>query len=205
MPHIGEVLPAVNKDVQGRSLNMTVSPASPSSTEDAGTLKLLGQDATGATKNGGAVEIISGNGASGGYLAIIAGNGSISAGELTLAGGAGSGVNSNGGSLYLNGGAATGTGAPGDVFFSAGAGTTHGGSIHFSGGNTGGDAITVTDNGTVEQVAFFGVTPVAQPTTSTASSTFVANTGTAINSASTFDGYTIAKVVKALRNLGILA
>lgn len=52
---------------------------------------------------------------------------------------------------------------------------------------------------------FFGATPVAQPTTAGTAATFVANSGTAVNDASTFDGYTIKQVVKALRNLGLLA
>lgn len=38
----------------------------------------------------------------------------------------------------------------------------------------------------------------------TTAATLVANSGTAINSASTFDGYTMAQVVKALRNAGFL-
>lgn len=42
-------------------------------------------------------------------------------------------------------------------------------------------------------------------TTAVTPATFVANTGTAVNDASTFDGYTIAQIVRALRNLGILA
>jgi hypothetical protein len=44
-----------------------------------------------------------------------------------------------------------------------------------------------------------------QETTGVAAATFSANTGTAVNDASTFDGYTLKQVVKALRNLGILA
>jgi heat shock protein HslJ len=44
-----------------------------------------------------------------------------------------------------------------------------------------------------------------QETTSVAAATFAANTGTAVNDASTFDGYTLNQIVKALRNLGILA
>lgn len=47
--------------------------------------------------------------------------------------------------------------------------------------------------------------PVAQPTTAGAASTFVAGAGTAVNDASTFDGYTLKQVVKALRSLGLLA
>jgi hypothetical protein len=63
---------------------------------------------------------------------------------------------------------------------------------------------------TIVQVAdgalgLFGATPVAQPTTAGGAATFVANAGTAVNDASTFDGYTIKQVVKALRDVGALA
>ena len=58
---------------------------------------------------------------------------------------------------------------------------------------------------TNQKLAFWNATPIVQPTTSTGSSSFTANSGTAINNASTFDGYTLQKVVKALRNTGILA
>ena len=44
-----------------------------------------------------------------------------------------------------------------------------------------------------------------QETTAIGGATFVANTGTAVNSASTFDGYTIGQIVKALRTQGLLA
>jgi hypothetical protein len=43
-----------------------------------------------------------------------------------------------------------------------------------------------------------------QETTSVASSTFVANIGNNVKEDSSFDGYTVGQVVKALRNLGIL-
>jgi len=49
------------------------------------------------------------------------------------------------------------------------------------------------------------VIKIYQETTGVAASAFTANTGTAVNDASTFDGYTLKQVVKALRNLGILA
>ena len=42
-------------------------------------------------------------------------------------------------------------------------------------------------------------------TTAVAAATFVVGVGTAVTDASTFDGYTLSKVVKALRNMGILA
>jgi len=53
-------------------------------------------------------------------------------------------------------------------------------------------------------LGFYGVTAIARPTTSHAAATFAANSGTAVNDASTFDGYTIKQIVKALRDLGAL-
>lgn len=48
------------------------------------------------------------------------------------------------------------------------------------------------------------IVKIYQETTGVASATFVQNAGTRVDEVSTFDGYTIAQVVKALRNLGIL-
>lgn len=53
-------------------------------------------------------------------------------------------------------------------------------------------------------VGLYGVSPVAQATTSGGTASFTVNTGTAVNTGSTFDGYTISQVVKALRNIGAL-
>jgi len=58
---------------------------------------------------------------------------------------------------------------------------------------------------TTEKLGFWNATPIVQPTTAIATATFVAGAGTAVNDASTFDGYTVQQVVKALRNMGILA
>jgi hypothetical protein len=59
---------------------------------------------------------------------------------------------------------------------------------------------------TTQKFAFWNKTPIVQPTTAIASAT-VASPGGGINikTDDTFDGYTIAQVVKALRNIGILA
>jgi hypothetical protein len=54
-------------------------------------------------------------------------------------------------------------------------------------------------------VGLYGATPVAQATRDGTSSAFRANGGTPIDSESTFDGYTLAQIVKALRNVGLLA
>ena len=54
-------------------------------------------------------------------------------------------------------------------------------------------------------LGFYGVTPIVQPATSVAASTRVGGGGTALTDSDTYDGYTLAQVVKALRNLGFLA
>jgi hypothetical protein len=56
-----------------------------------------------------------------------------------------------------------------------------------------------------QKLALWGATPIIQPTTAIAGATFVVGTGTAINDASTFDGYTVKQMAKALRNIGALA
>lgn len=51
----------------------------------------------------------------------------------------------------------------------------------------------------------YGTAPVAQQTTAlTPVSVFVAGSGNAVKDDSTFDGYTLKQIVKALRNLGII-
>lgn len=58
---------------------------------------------------------------------------------------------------------------------------------------------------TSQKLGLWNATPIVQPTTGVAAATFVANSGTAVNDASTFDGYTLGQIVKALRNIGALA
>lgn len=88
--------------------------------------------------------------------------------------------------------------------FGIGALDTRGGSIY-------GDISMPSTNGTKlatstsHKLGFWNATPIVQPTTAVAAATFVAGAGTAVNDASTFDGYTIKQVVKALRNEGLLA
>lgn len=69
------------------------------------------------------------------------------------------------------------------------------------------DTTTGTKIGTAtsQKLSFWNASPIVQPTTAVAEATFVANAGTAVNDASTFDGYTIKQFVKALRNTGLLA
>lgn len=58
---------------------------------------------------------------------------------------------------------------------------------------------------TTQKIGFWNTTPIVQPTTAIAAATFTANTSAINDDTATFDGYTIGQVVKALRNVGILA
>jgi hypothetical protein len=53
-------------------------------------------------------------------------------------------------------------------------------------------------------VGLYDATPVARATTAGAASTYAAVGGSNIQTNDTFDGYTVAQVVKALRNIGVL-
>jgi hypothetical protein len=60
--------------------------------------------------------------------------------------------------------------------------------------------------GSSQKIGFWGTTPVAQPTTGVSEATFVENPGgTTVTDDSTFGGYTIAQITKALQDIGILA
>lgn len=58
---------------------------------------------------------------------------------------------------------------------------------------------------TNQKLGFWNTAPIIQPTTGIAAATFVANTSGIVDDSATFDGYTIGQVVKALRNMGLLA
>jgi hypothetical protein len=58
---------------------------------------------------------------------------------------------------------------------------------------------------TSQKLAFWNATPIVQPTTAVASATLVTTLGVPLTSTDTFDGYTLAQIVKALRNTGLLA
>lgn len=64
---------------------------------------------------------------------------------------------------------------------------------------------------TTQKLGFYNATPVVQPSTTGETAGFTANTGTAVNDASTFTGnvgttaYRLSDVVKHLKNLGLIA
>jgi hypothetical protein len=75
--------------------------------------------------------------------------------------------------------------------------------INISVGTTTGTKI---GTATTQKLSFWNATPIVQPTTAVAEAAFVENSGgTVVNVDSTFDGYTMQQVVKALRNAGLLA
>jgi hypothetical protein len=57
---------------------------------------------------------------------------------------------------------------------------------------------------TSQKIGFWNATPIVQPTTAVAAATIVNGAGTNALQDDTYDGYTVAKVVKALRNIGLL-
>lgn len=69
-------------------------------------------------------------------------------------------------------------------------------------GTTTGTKIGKTTN---QKLGFWNTTPDVQPTTAISSASYISNPGTFLNDADTFDGYTIAQVVAALRRTGLLA
>jgi hypothetical protein len=93
--------------------------------------------------------------------------------------------------------------------------TTLTGLLTANGGVTLGDAQNIAFNtttgtkigtATTQKLSFWNSTPIVQPTTAVASASVAhAGGGTNIKTDDTFDGYTIAQVVKALRNAGLLA
>jgi hypothetical protein len=81
------------------------------------------------------------------------------------------------------------------------------GSIYLTEGNTiytgGGTGTKI--GGPSSKIAFYDETPILQPTTSGGSATVASpGAGNTIKTDDTFDGYTLAQVVRALRNIGIL-
>jgi len=58
---------------------------------------------------------------------------------------------------------------------------------------------------TNQLLSFWNKTPIVQPTTAIANATRVGGGGTNLTDTDTFDGYTLAQVVKALRDAGLLA
>lgn len=57
---------------------------------------------------------------------------------------------------------------------------------------------------TDQKLGLWGTTPITQPDTSHGASSFTQNSGTTVNDASTFNGYTLKQIAQALDDLGVL-
>lgn len=93
------------------------------------------------------------------------------------------------------------------------------GGTGFGGGAAGGNGKFYIHNGTAnvfecnydDEIGFFGATPVSQPSGTGETTGFTAGSGTGVNDESTFTGnvgstaYRINDIVKALKNLGLIA
>lgn len=118
--------------------------------------------------------------------------------------------NGNAGSISILNDFATGT-----IKFTAGGSSTVHWTINSNGNLEANNAInmvfgtttgTKIGTATSQKIGFWNATPIVQPTTAVAAATFAAVAGgSTIDTNDTFDGYTVGQVVKALRNLGILA
>jgi hypothetical protein len=81
----------------------------------------------------------------------------------------------------------------------------------FGGGLTNYDFAFSSTNGTklgtatTQKIGFWNATPIVQPTTAVAAATVVSGTGGNVKHDDTFDGYTLEKIVRALRTIGLLA
>lgn len=81
------------------------------------------------------------------------------------------------------------------------------GTLDTSAVNLATDTTTGTKIGTAtaQKLGFWNATPIVQPTTGGAAATVAATgTGDVVAASTTFDGYTIPQIVKALRNAGLL-
>jgi len=175
-----------------------------SGTSAGGAISMLGGGGFGANQAGGALTL------AGGYSTGTGIGGSILF-RTVPAGGAGSSANAAVTALTIDSTqAATFSGT-----LAVTGASTFTGLLTANGGITLGDAQNIAFNtttgtkigaATTQKLSFWNATPIVQPTTAVASATVASpGGGTNMKTDDTFDGYTIAQVVKALRNAGLLA
>lgn len=155
--------------------------------------------------------------------------GTTAGGAFTIKGGLGSGTNVSGGILTLAAGVSTGTGSTstlnfqtGTVLASSSTAQTLVNRLIISQGAVTTDASTATwadaldhvlgsttgskfGTATTQKLSFWGKTPIVQPTTAIAGATVIHIGGTSMDESDTIGGYTLAQIVQALQNIGILA
>ena len=184
----------------GASINITAGSGNNGASNGGagGNCALTGGAATGTGRaNGGAFALIGG--------ATASASSAAHGGQALLQGGASSAA-AAGGAAKLVGGANTGTGKAGNAVMYPGWGTAS--------STDGYAAIQDADGNNVVEVlgglsqstglGFWAATPIAQPTTASASATYASVGGGNIQVNDTFDGYTIAQLVKAMRQYGLI-
>jgi DeoR/GlpR family transcriptional regulator of sugar metabolism len=62
----------------------------------------------------------------------------------------------------------------------------------------------VSTGGSVASLSFFGITGASQANTTIAGATLVTTSGTTLCTDTTFDGYTLQQVVRAMKDYGLL-
>lgn len=121
-------------------------------------------------------------------------------------GGSGSNTNIGFAAAYMPNNSANNIGAHFDVT-NGGVGNAY--ALYISNGDilfgSGGAAGTKIGTTTSEKFAFWAATPIVQPTTGVGAATLTGGGGATLTDTDTFDGYTLKQVVKALRNMGLLA
>lgn len=141
----------------------------------------------------------------GGTVTVYGGVGGT--GTSFVAAGAGGAATIRGGDGGVNGGFGGAVGGDAAVTGGAGTGTANDGDVYV--GSTQTNAVHIAGSGVL--LGFFAATAVAQPSTTGTTAGFTAGTGTSVNDDSTFTGntgasaYTIGDIVKALKDLGLLA
>jgi hypothetical protein len=221
-------------NITGSALGMTIQPKAPTITDiplalsfstrtplrsntNAPPLNFVTGNGTGIG-SGGAISFTSGSGQSGGPILFSAGQGLSSGGSFQLVSGDATNANGFGGSFIMQAGNASASGGSGgDFTFLSGGGGSVGvgarsGLISLQPPNGATYCFQGSDNfptGSDTTIRFFAIGDgsdlVKQQTTATASATRAAVIGTFANVGDTYDGYTLAQVVKALRNYGLLA
>lgn len=194
-----------------------------------GVVSLIGGDA-GTILGGGAITLAGGAsalGTGGGAVTANGGNNSStgSGGSVALA--AGTSTTGAPGNVTINAASSSAGGPAGSVTITAGnssSAASVGGSVTIVtgasnlgvGGANGGNLTLRHANGlryfrgvfndalSAITVGFYEAAPVPRATTAGGSAVFVAGAGAAVQDVSTFDGYTLPQVVKALRDIGIL-
>lgn len=188
-------------DLTGSGVDLVVQPSAPIPGADAGTLTIKARDA-GVANFGGAIAMACGSGANGGAFSIASGAGGNVGGDFLLTAGDATAAGATAGSFLMSAGFTYGAGGTGGSFLMQAGGGDTTGSIYLA--TPLGNGMEITDDGASVKVGLWGATPTKQATTAIAGAAFVAGAGTAVNSNSTFGGYTLAQIAAALVAIGVL-